>query len=119
MRDVARLFSALTILGAVAGTLIIWIAATESETIMQEIGFIVLALAMVIFPYCVSKACKDLGEPEDVSRYYMPPAPVQATRAAAQPPGAEPAHAPAKRENLSELLRTPSYQMKRVEDNQY
>ena len=112
MRDVARLFSALTILGAVAGTLIIWIAATESETIMQEIGFIVLALAMVIFPYCVSKACKDLGEPEDVSRYYMPPAPLQ-------PPRAEPAHVPAKRENLSELLRTPSYQMKRVEDIQY
>ena len=112
MRDVARLFSALTILGAVAGTLIIWIAATESETIMQEIGFIVLALAMVIFPYCVSKACKDLGEPEDVSRYYMPPVPAQAPRA-------EPAHAPAKRENLSELLRTPSYQMKRVEDIQY
>ena len=113
MRDVARLFSALTILGAVAGTLVIWIAATESETIMQEIGFIVLALAMVIFPYCVSKACKDLGEPEDVSRYYMPPAPLQPQRAEAQP-----AHVPAKRENLSELLRTPSYQMKRVEDIQ-
>lgn len=77
MRDIARIFSALTVLGAVAGTLVIWIAATEADTIMQEIGMIVLALAMVIFPYCVSKACKDLGEPEDVSRYYIPPAPAK------------------------------------------
>ena len=72
MLQFSKLFSFLTIIGAVIGVFVIYIGMTQMDTIMQEIGAITFALALVIFPYCVSKVMKDLAEPEDISNYYIP-----------------------------------------------
>ena len=134
MLSFSKLFSFLTIVGAVVGVFVVYLGATEANTVMQEMGAMLLALIFVIFPYCVSKVAKDLAEPEDVSRYYMPEpqgfdinrlnnvtTPEHVDRVQAQEVKAKPTFTKIAKDVLNQPVnspqqRTPKYRMGKVEE---
>jgi hypothetical protein len=72
MRAFSKIFSFLTVVGAIGAVLVIYFGVQEARSVMQETGMIAFGLALTIVPYCMSKALKDLSEPEDVRDFYMP-----------------------------------------------
>ena len=66
MRAFSKIFSFLTVLGAIGAVLVIYFGMQEARSVMQETGMIAFGLALTIVPYCMSKALKDLSEPERV-----------------------------------------------------
>jgi len=72
MRAFSKIFSFLTVVGAIGAVLVIYFGVREARSVMQETGMIAFGLALTIVPYCMSKALKDLSEPEDVRDFYMP-----------------------------------------------